>query len=215
MPSMRLGCPARSRKFCSVSVANGMPSPPAADEGAQQHACERQPDGDDEPQDDARERDPAPGAEPQRPRLAAPAAQGDVALGHPQQIPLQINQRQRHAGDGDDDHGHELIRGRAQNVGELEQIRGQHQHVGGIADDERQAEQLEAEKEDQDAAIDQRRPDERQGPSARKRKRWRRAAVPTRARSVARMFLPGPRRGLVLCAWPASVLRKTVRARSS
>ena len=94
--------------------------------------------------------------------LAAPAAHGDVALGHAQQMTLKEDQRQRHQGDRHHHHGHELIRRRAQDIRQLEQIGGQHQHVGGIADDERQPEQLESEEEDQHAAVDQRRPDQRQ-----------------------------------------------------
>jgi hypothetical protein len=70
--------------------------------------------------DDAGERKPAPAAEAQRPGLAAPAAHGDIALRHPQQMALQVDERQRHQRDRDHDHGHELIRGLYQNIRQLE-----------------------------------------------------------------------------------------------
>ena len=79
---------------------------PAADEGAQQHAGERQADRHEQPKDDAGERHPAPGTEPQRPRLHALAAHGDVALGHAQQMALQIDERQRHQHNGDHHDSH-------------------------------------------------------------------------------------------------------------
>ena len=75
---------------------------------------------------------------------------------------LKVDQRQRHQGNRHHHHGHQLIRRRAQNIRQLEKIGGQDQHVGGVSDHERQPEQLESQEKDQDAAIDERRPDQRQ-----------------------------------------------------
>ena len=160
---MRLGYCASSTKFCSVRDWNGLiPSPqrltnarsstPASGRNTVTVSQSRiKPSA-----------EPPPATETQRARLRALAAHSHVTLGHAQQKALQIDQRQGHHADGDDHHRHELIGRRAEQVGQLEQIGREHQHVGGIAEDQRQAEQFEAEEEDQHAAVDQRRPGERQ-----------------------------------------------------
>ena len=86
-----------------------------------------------------------------RRRAEALGAHRDMALRLLQQLTLHGDQRHGDRDDDDGHHRHELIRRHRQLVGELEEIGREHEHVLRIAEHERQAEQLETEKEHQHA----------------------------------------------------------------
>jgi hypothetical protein len=79
-----------------------------------------------------------------------------------QQVALQQHERKRDADDEDGDRRHQMVRRRPELVGELVQICREDEMAFGITQDERKAEELDAEEENQHRGKKQRRHDERQ-----------------------------------------------------
>ena len=152
MPRTSVGWPRTSRKLSSVSTsARRTPSPQLVTSARSAIPESGTTTVDEQPEDEDRRRDPAPAAERQRPLPAGLALDGDELAGVPQQVALQHDEREGHRDDADRDRRHQVVRRRAELVGELVEIGGEDEVAFRIAEDERQAEDLEAEEEDEHA----------------------------------------------------------------
>jgi hypothetical protein len=118
-------------------------------------------------------------AERQRPLPAGLALDRDELAGIPQQEALQHDQREGHRDDANRHRRHQVIRRRAELVGELVEVGGENEVALGVAQHQRQAEDLEAEEEDEHAGEQERRRDHRQADVAGDLER-RRAGHPRR-----------------------------------
>ena len=163
MPRTSVGCSNTSRKWSSVSTsASATPSPQLVTKERRAMPDSGTTTVRNSHSDEDRRRDPAPAAERQRPLAAGLALDRDELAGVLQQVALQHHQREGHRDDAHRHRRHQVVRRRAELVGELVQVGGEHQVALRIAEHQRQAEDLEAEEEHQHAREEQRRRDHRQ-----------------------------------------------------
>ncbi len=112
-------------------------------------------DREEEPRRHDGERDPLPAAERQKLLPRRLALDRHVLARGLEQPALQQHQRKGHRDDAHRNRRHEVIGGRAELVGQLVQVGRQHEVALGIAEDQRQAEELEAQKEHQHRGVEQ------------------------------------------------------------
>jgi hypothetical protein len=109
-----------------------------------------------------RERDPLPPAQGQQLLARRLALHRHEFAGGLEQPALHQHERERDRDDAHRDRRHQVIRRRAELVGELVQVGREHEVSLGVAEDEGQAEDLEAEEENQHRRIEKRRHRHRQ-----------------------------------------------------